>query len=152
MELWFGGFVESSSDLTKLRKQSMRSHLGAALQDTEYINSDLSHLITLMDPDSYAIKNRVPALLHGYFEDMKTVLTECRRVTKPGSKTYVVVGNSAYAGVIIPTDALCAQVGLTSGFSNSKIHVVRPLTVAPQQREQLSGYENFMRESIVELW
>lgn len=152
VEMWFGGFVKSYADLNKLRKQSMRSHLGSALGDTDYVNKDLESLISLMNQDSYAAKTRVPSLLRGYFEDMKNVLTQCRRVTKTGSRTYVVVGNSAYAGVIMPTDSLCAQVALTSGFRNAKLHVVRHLTVAPQQRDQLRGYESFMRESVVELW
>lgn len=152
VEMWFGGFVKSYADLNKLRKQSMRSHLGSALGDTDYVNEDLESLISLMNQDSYAAKTRVPSLLRGYFEDMKNVLTQCRRVTKTGSRTYVVVGNSAYAGVIMPTDSLCAQVALTSGFRNAKLHVVRHLTVAPQQRDQLRGYESFMRESVVELW
>lgn len=152
VEMWFGGFVTSYSDLNNLRKQSMRSHLASALGDTEYVNEDLENLIALMSKDSYAAKTRIPSLLRGYFEDMKNVLTECRRVTKPGSRTYVVVGNSAYAGVIIPTDALCAQVALESGYVNAKLHVVRHLTVAPQQRDQLRGYQPFMRESVVELW
>lgn len=152
VEMWFGGFVKSYGDLNKLRKQSMRSHLGSALGDTDYVNDDLESLISLMNQDSYAAKTRVPSLLRGYFEDMKNVLNQCRRVTKKGSRTYVVVGNSAYAGVIIPTDSLCAQVALASGFENAKLHVVRHLTVAPQQRDQLRGYESFMRESVVELW
>lgn len=152
VEMWFGGFVKSYADLNTLRKQSMRSHLGSALGDTDYVNDDLESLISLMDQDSYAAKSRVPSLLRGYFEDMKSVLTQCRRVTKAGSRTYVVVGNSAYAGVIMPTDSLCAQVALASGFKNAKLHVVRHLTVAPQQRDQLRGYESFMRESVVELW
>jgi len=60
-----------------------------------------------------------------------------------------VVGNSAYGGVIIPTDALIARLGVTAGFDSATVVPVRHLTVAPQQRSELRGRENLMRESIV---
>ncbi|TFC87150.1 SAM-dependent methyltransferase [Cryobacterium sp. TmT2-59] len=152
VELWYGGFVKSYEDLNTLRKSSMRSHLGADLKQVTAVIPDLEDLIESMDADSYAVKMRVPALLRGYFDDIRSVLSESKRVTVKGGRTYVVVGNSAYAGVIIPTDSLVAQVGRDIGFANAKVHVVRSLTVAPQQRAKLNGLENFMRESVVELW
>jgi len=152
VELWFGGFVDSYDDLKALRKSSMRSHLGADLKASTTNLPALEKIIDSMDQNSYAVSMRVPSLLRGYFEDIRQVLTESRRVTAPGARTYVVVGNSAYAGIIVPTDTLVAQIGKEVGFSDSKVHVVRPLTVAPQQRAQLDGLKHFMRESVVELW
>lgn len=152
VELWFGGFVNSYDDLKTLRKSSMRSHLGADLKAYTTELPDLEEIISCMDQDSYAVSMRVPSLLRGYFEDIRQVLTESRRVTVAGGHTFVVVGNSAYAGMIVPTDSLVAQVGKDVGFTNSKVHVVRSLTVAPQQRAVLAGLERYMRESVVELW
>lgn len=152
VELWFGGFVNSYEEMGALRKSSMRSHLGADLAQATTPLPILDELIDAMDTDSYAVRMRVPALLRGYFEDIRHVLAESRRVTRFGGRTYVVVGNSAYAGVIVPTDALVAQVGRLVGFPNAKVHIVRSLTVAPQQRSRLAGSEQFMRESVVELW
>jgi site-specific DNA-methyltransferase (adenine-specific) len=60
-----------------------------------------------------------------------------------------VVGNSAFAGVIVPTDVLTAMVGISMGFTRAKIIETRHLTVAPQQRNILKGFEHYMRESIV---
>ena len=152
VELWYGGFVKSYEELNALRKSSMRSHLGADLKRITALVPDLEELIESMDANSYAVKMRVPALLRGYFDDVRSVLCESKRVIVEGGHTYVVVGNSAYAGAIIPTDSLVAQVGKDVGFANAKVHIVRSLTVAPQQRSRLNGLEHFMRESIVELW
>jgi hypothetical protein len=152
VELWYGGFVKTYDELSTLRKSSMRSHLGADLSQSTPVIPELEELIESMDAESYAIKTRVPALLRGYFDDVRAVLSESRRVTVKNGHTYVVVGNSAYAGVIVPTDSLVAQVGRGVGFENAKVHVVRSLTVAPQQRAKLTGLEHFMRESVVELW
>jgi site-specific DNA-methyltransferase (adenine-specific) len=151
VELWFGGFVDSYGELAALRKRSLRSHLGAALDRPVERRPELDALIGLIDPDCYAARQRVGALLRGYFSDMAAVLRHCRRVLVPDGRCCVVVGNSAYGGVIIPTDSLVARVGLEAGFGQASVVPVRHLTVAPQQRRSLQGLEAWMRESIVVL-
>ncbi|WP_281884488.1 hypothetical protein [Agromyces rhizosphaerae] len=152
VELWFGGFVSTYEELRKLRKSSMRSHLASDLTQPSASLEELSGLIALMDESSYAMRTRVPGLLAGYFDDMRKVLEQCRRLLARGGRVFVVVGNSAYAGVIVPSDALIAEIGRRVGFSNVRVSVVRPLAVAPQQRLRLDGLSQYMRESVVELW
>ncbi len=149
VELWFGGFVDTYDDMIALRKRSVRSHLGAALDNDIAAMPEIEALIDLIDPDSYAVRMRVPALIRGYFNDMARILRCCRRILKAGGGCFVVVGNSAYGGVIIPTDSLIAQLGLGAGFDEAEVVPVRHLTVAPQQRAELRGREEFMRESVV---
>lgn len=151
VELWFGGFVKSYDDMIALRKRSVRSHLGAALDAQPSLIPEVEALIDLIDPQSYAVRMRVPALIRGYFDDMASILRSCRRVLRPGGGCYVVVGNSAYGGVIIPTDSFIAHLGIAAGFSRAVVVPVRHLTVAPQQRNELLGLESYMRESIVML-
>jgi DNA modification methylase len=151
VELWFGGFVQSYEEMISLRKRSVRSHLGAALDSETPAIPEIEALIKLIDPDSYAIRMRVPALIRGYFADMARILRGCRRVLPDGGSCHVVVGNSAYGGVIVPSDSLIAHIGLAAGFSTVRVIPVRHLTVAPQQRNELIGREFFMRESIVTL-
>ena len=151
VELWFGGFVETYDDMITLRKRSVRSHLGAALDNKTAPAPGIEQLIDLINPDSYAIRMRVPALIRGYFSDMAQILQCCQRLLRAGGKCFVVVGNSAYGGVIIPTDSLIARLGLGAGFGRAAVIPVRHLTVAPQQRSELLGKEEFMRESVVVL-
>lgn len=148
VELWFGGFVDSYEDLNKLRKQSLRSHLAAEYRQNNPVFDELESLIEMMDQTTSSWKMGVPNLLRGYFQDMHTVLQHCKKLA-PNGRTHVVVGNSAFAGVIIPTDVLTAMIGIKSGFSQAKIIESRHLTVAPQQRKLLSDYESYMRESVV---
>lgn len=149
VELWFGGFVNSYGDMNVLRKRSLRSHLGAALQNSSESFEEVQELIELIDPDSYAIRMRIPNLLRGYFADMFSILQSCRAALKTGGDCNIIVGNSAYGGVIIPTDTLIARIGIKAGFEKAKVIPVRHLTVAPQQRNELQGCEKFMRESVV---
>lgn len=150
VELWFGGFVESYEANTQLRKASLRSHLGADLNRAAEQIEPLEQLIDLMDRDASSWKMGVPSLLRGYFDDMRVTLKNCRDAA-PDGKCYVVVGNSAFAGVIIPTDVFVAQLGLKCGYKKAEILVARHLTVAPQQRNLLSSLESNMRESVVVL-
>ena len=151
VELWFGGFVDSYDELRALRKRSLRSHLGAALDRAAASRPEIEALIGLIDPRSYAARTAVPALIRGYFSDMAAVLGHCRRLLVPGGGCFVVVGNSAYGGVIIPTDTLVARLGLDAGFGRAEVVPVRHLTVAPQQRRALPDGERWMRESVVVL-
>ncbi len=150
VELWFGGFVDSYHATNQLRKTSLRSHLAADLARPYAAIEPLEKLIDLMDRDASSWRMGVPSLLRGYFDDMRTTLKHCRNVLTSG-RCHIVVGNSAFAGIIIPTDALLAKIGLECGFSRAEILVTRHLTVAPQQRNQLSSLEDHMRESVVVL-
>ncbi|MGS1005424.1 hypothetical protein [Burkholderia glumae] len=148
VELWFGNFVNSYSDLGALRKASLRSHLNADFKRPADNLPPLEELIALMDQAASSWRMGVPDLMRGYFHDMRIVLKQCRKAT-PSGRCHVVVGNSAFAGVIIPTDVLTAMVGIEAGFTSARIVETRHLTVAPQQRSRLKSFEKYMRESIV---
>lgn len=148
VELWFGNFVNSYAELNALRKASLRSHLNADFKRPSDHLQPLEDLIELMDRDASSWRMGVPDLMRGYFHDMGVVLRQCRQAA-PNGRCHVVVGNSAFAGVIVPTDVLTAMVGIQSGFERAKIVETRHLTVAPQQRNRLKGFERYMRESIV---
>lgn len=150
VELWFGCFVKSYSDLSQLRKASMRSHLGADLNRPAMLIEPLEELIALMDQNASSWRMGVPDLLRGYFHDLHDVLVQCRELT-PKGRCFVVVGNSAFAGVVIPTDVFTATLAKSAGFRSATIAQTRHLTVSPQQRARLSGFEPFMRESVIVL-
>jgi site-specific DNA-methyltransferase (adenine-specific) len=150
VELWFGGFVDSYQANNHLRKVSLRSHLGADLNRSFEPVESLESLIDLMDREASSWRMGVPDLLRGYFDDMRLTLRHCRKLLGEGP-CLIVVGNSAFAGVIIPTDVLLATIGLDCGFKKAEILVTRHLTVAPQQRSRLARLEEHMRESVVVL-
>jgi len=151
VELWFGGFVDSYESINRFRKASLRSHLGADLNRSYESVGALERLIKLMDQDASSWRMGVPELLRGYFDDMRVTLKHCKKMLLSGGKCFIVIGNSAFAGVIIPTDVMLANLGLECGFKKAEILVTRHLTVAPQQRNQLSSLEDNMRESVVVL-
>jgi site-specific DNA-methyltransferase (adenine-specific) len=151
VELWFGGFVSEYSDVLALRKRSLRSHLAADLARPARLDEHLESLINLMERTASSWRMGVPDALRGYFHDMWETLSCVRRLLVDGGSCHVVVGNSAFAGVVIPTDALIANLARGLGFEDVTVQPVRHLTVSPQQRQKLVGLENYMRESVVVL-
>ena len=151
VELWFGGFVHSYRDMSLLRKRSLRSHLGADLTRPATEIKAVEELIHQMDRNSSSWRMGVVSALRGYFDDMYNVLVHCRSLLTEGGRCYVVAGNSAFAGVIFPTDSLIAHLGLKAGFCSAQLMQARHLTVAPQQRNVLRGLEQYMRETVVVL-
>jgi len=60
-----------------------------------------------------------------YFEDMYKVLLEMRRILRPGSKAYLVLGDSAPYGVYLDTIAILGQIACRLGFNNYRIVPIR---------------------------
>lgn len=60
-----------------------------------------------------------------YFEDMYHVLKEMRRVLKPESNSYLILGDSAPYGAYIPTTQFLGDIALSAGFSEYRINKIR---------------------------
>lgn len=151
VELWLGGFVRSAADLNALRKASMRSHLAAARTRQSTRWQQLEPFLAEMHPTESSVRMGIKHALTGYFDDTRTLLRGLRLALAPKATVAIVVGNSAYARSIVPTDALVARIGEEEGYTVSKILVARHLHVSSQQRAHLGFLEEYMRESVVVL-
>jgi DNA modification methylase len=60
-----------------------------------------------------------------YFQDMFLVLKEIKRVLKDNGKAYLILGDSAPYGVLIPTTEILGKIGLNVGFNGYEIHKIR---------------------------
>lgn len=151
LELWFGDFVKEYADLKLLRKKSLRSHLNGDLSINEEeikSNSLLSSLISEVEKKDLWDK-RIPNMLRLYFNDMFCVLEDCYRVLENKGFCSIIVGNSAYGGVIIPTDLILAQYASNLGFKVDKIEVDRYIITSSQQYETTKENKKYLRESLI---
>ncbi len=151
VELWMGGFVNAASELGVLRKTSMRSHLAAARGASDSTWSRLSPFLSAMDSSASSVRMGIKAALAGYFDDTRTLLRGLHAALAPRATVAVVVGNSAYARSIIPTDTLVARIGQEEGYDVERVLVARHLHVSSQQRAHLGSLDEYMRESVVVL-
>ena len=149
LELWFGGFVKEYPDLKKLRKSSLHSHLNGDLSGTAREKSpQLEQLLSQLEGKKLWDK-KIPQMLRLYYDDMFSVLEECYRALGDSGFCCIVVGNSAYGGVIFPADLLLASYAEEIGFTVDKIEVDRYIITSSQQYEMTKETGKYLRESVV---
>ena len=151
-ELWIGGFVKSYSDFEKYRSIALRSHVNSKFDHKiKFSNDDVNTIASLISAFNIWNKN-IPDMLKGYFDDMRLLLSNVFKMMNKGAKCYIVVANSAYKGILVPTDMLLADMAKNIGYTVNGIHVARKIRSSSQQMKGLyETYDNLMRESIVEL-
>jgi hypothetical protein len=93
----------------------------------------------------------VPNLLVGYFDDMERVLLELYGCMPSGSYCHIVVSQSSYLGVIIPTDLVLANAAMRLGFQVTQLIDCGKATTSAQQLRQFSYLTTMLRESILSL-
>lgn len=78
-------------------------------------------------------RERVVAMLHGYFLDLYLALREMTRVLKNGGRAALVLGNAQYDGVPIEVDKAAAVIGRQVGLRCTEIRIVRERGNSAQQ-------------------
>lgn len=149
VELWLGSFIKNKSQMKEMRNTGFRSNTNS-IKDKKitYYNSSLEELISLFNYNKLWNK-KIPDVVRGYFDDMHILLNKLYNKTKLNGYVGIVVGNSAYTGVIIPTDLIIARIAEEIGFKVDNIYVTRHLTTSSQQKAQLSEIKEFLRESVI---
>jgi DNA modification methylase len=152
LEMWMGGFVKSYNDFLKFRSVAIRSHVNSKFDHSiKKLNKDVDTIALLIS--SYNIWNKnIPKMIKGYFDDMNSILDIIYNLMSKDSSCFIVVANSGYKGILVPTDLLICEIAEKIGFKVKNIFVARQIRSSSQQLNKLhSGKENLMRESILEL-
>lgn len=154
LELWFGSFVKEYSDLKKLREISLRSHLNGLSSKTDLSQLNL-RTIPELDILIDNLKTRelwdkkIPMMLKMYFAEMFELLDKIWESLEVDGFCSIVVGNSAYGGIIFPTDLLIAKYAESIGFLVDKIEVDRYIITSSQQYHITLDTKKYLRESVV---
>lgn len=153
LELWFGGFIDSVQEQKSIRMKSVRSHCHAIWPEryTQFYLPELNDEILPLLKEQKLWTKRIPDMLNGYFADMEEVLKQIYSALKTGGHCNIVVSNSAYAGIIIPTDILLAKIAQKIGFSVKEIQVERLIITSSQQYRKTETLRKYLRESIIKL-
>ena len=152
LEFWLGGFVDSYKGFAKHRSVAIRSHVNSKFNHTvqNYLSDvdDIANLIA-----TYNIWNKnIPDMIRGYFDDMFEVLKRQSTLLVKGGKCFIVVANSGYKGIIVPTDLLICDIAVKLGYKVNNVFYARKIRASGQQHIDLHmNYDKLMRESIIEL-
>lgn len=93
----------------------------------------------------------VPGMLRSYFYDMRTIIENCYDVLLKGGFMHIVVDQSAYVGIPIPTDTLLAKIAEDTGFKVREMIVCRGASTSGQQLKINPRLKELLRETIIVL-
>ncbi len=88
---------------------------------------------------------RIPKMLQLYYNDMFQVLDESYKALGDGGFCCIVVGNSAYGGIVFPADLILAEYAEKIGFRIDKIEVDRYIITSSQQYEMTKENGKYLR-------
>jgi DNA modification methylase len=151
IELWIGEFVKSYEELRNLRKAALTSNLNADLKKKTKIVTTSKVLIPIIDylNNTKLWDNKIPKMLNAYFSEMEQLLESLFEKTKKGGYCVIVVGNSSYGGLAVPTDIILAEIGKNLGFTVQEIIVARRNETSSQQYSKIGNLIEFVRESLI---
>ena len=147
-ELWFGDFIKEYPDLKKLRNKTMSSHLNKNLAEVAILDEIKSYIIKINQKKLWS--NKIIGMIKNYFFEMNLLLGQLYKLINKSGKCVIVVGNSSYGNIAIPTDKILEKMGKRIGFKKSYIIEARKLGTSSQQYKKIDDPKK-LRESLVVL-
>ena len=160
LELLFGQFFTRESlasargDLLRSYRQSGKSTPVVSLGLVELVVDEIMSRLPAKEAQRGAPDGRsrlLPNLLRGYFADMRSVLETAYGHMPSGCRMHIVVDQSAYLGVLLPTDLLLADIAETLGFDYTRLLICRRAKTSAQQLQSQPLLGDVLRESVVVL-
>lgn len=149
MEMWMGGFVAEYEDFAQYRNASVRSHVNSSFSKViGNVDEDVEIVVSALAGVTLWNKN-IPNMVAGYFDDMTSVLRRTHNVLRADGVSAIVVANSSYQGLIVPTDLLLAKVAKEIGFKVERIIKARSIRGSSQHMARKTMFDGLMREAII---
>ena len=148
-ELWFGDFIKDYKDLKVLRNQSMSSHLNKNLNKNIEILNEIKIIIEKISAKKLWSKKIIDMLIN-YFNEMKLLLRLIYPLLNQNGKCVIVVGNSSYGNIAIPTDQIFEKIAKKLVLKKRILLKQEKLGTSSQQFKKIDD-ANKLRESLVVL-
>ena len=136
VELWMLGYLRSRDDNTVLRNQTVRSHVQIK-RDFDAADLDSTELRRVYRAlcrrrDELWDKN-IAEMVRAYFDDMRVILRQIRSKLRRGGRAFLAVGNSKYAGVVVDTPKILAELAPSIGLRCVASSSIRSMRASAQQ-------------------
>ena len=143
IELWLLGYLKDFKSNRILRAATLSSHVqisrefSSAPTESRLLNSVLKKLEL---ERHHLWDKRIPSMVGGYFSDLFMVIDRIQKKITPGGDAWIVVGDSCYAGIQIPTAKIIEQIAKTRNWTIKGCEPFRSMRASPQQggREELA--------------
>lgn len=151
LEHWFLDFVKSYDEFRALSYSTVRSHTTFSNEKVDWRHEVIDDLCPRLE-GLWGKKMKIPNMIRGYFDDLHIFFEQVQRVLRPGGTIFMVVGNSCYKGMPIPTDLLLAEAAKDTGLYVERINLLRRIMTSGQQWKTLSSEDKaILRESLLVL-
>lgn len=151
VELWIGGFFKNQEDQQKFRESSVISHVHYRWKRENQLSIPVVESIVVpLLKERELWSDSIPLMISGYFSDMRKCLYNLSKNINPGATIGFVVGNPTYAGVVIATDLILADIAESLGYECKGITIYRKVVPSSQQTKLIEDCDQkYVRESMV---
>jgi tRNA G10 N-methylase Trm11 len=152
LEHWFLDYVKSYEEFKKLSYSTLRSHTTLNNENVEWKHNAIEEICDFLKNNELLWNRKVPAMIRAYFDDLHKCLGELQDVLRPNGVIFLLVANSSYGTVPVPTDLLVAEAADDMGLEVEKIIEARLLTTSGQQWKTMDDESRkLLRESVLVL-
>ncbi len=148
-ELFLGRFIQGSKKLYDLRLDTIRSHVQAKWQLPTQNDFGLlfqQTMIHINENKENLMHKNIPIMIQAYFEDMLNILKLLKAKSAKDAQVWLVVSNSAYAGLEIPVDLIIGDIATKAGWYLKEIGVLR---YVKKRKTKYSPDVKELRESVI---
>lgn len=136
VELWMLGYLRTFDSNRLLRQATLSSHVQASrlFSSTPKGSPQLDSTIAeLSRAQSLLWDRRIPEMVGAYFADIMGIVDRIRCRLSSGGTAWLVVGDSCYAGVKIPTANIIAELASALGWGVKSLEPFRSMRLSAQQ-------------------
>ena len=147
LELWMLGYFRSPNDNTVLRNRTVRSHVQIKRDFgvDELESAELLRVYRALCRRRSQLWDRdIAEMVCAYFGDMATILRQVRAKLCSGGRAFLAVGNSKYAGVVIETPKILAELAPSVGLSCISSSPIRSMRASAQQGGRAELHESLV--------
>lgn len=148
-ELFLGKFVNSKQELYDLRLKTVRSHIQAKWHKPTINDFGVIYEKTMKhinDNKENLMSKYIPIMIQAYFEDIENILKILKTKAAKDSQIWLVVSNSAYAGLELPVDLIISEIATRIGWYLKEIGVLR---YVQKRKTKHSPNVTELRESVI---
>ena len=147
IELWMLGYLSNREENATLRGATLSSHVQLIRKYSPAPKSDiLAHVLQRLTDRRLSLWSRwIPDMVGAYFADILTVMNAVHRALRPRGRAWVIVGDSKYSDVLIPTADILIDLA-SARWQVITREPFRSMRSSPQQ-----GGERNLEETLVVL-
>lgn len=145
LELWMLGYLGSTSDNSRLRGATLRSHVQTRWDDPDRSirSPTLDNVVTKLEAQRADLWNpRIPEMVLAYFDDLATIMRHLHRILAPGRHAVLAIGDSKYAGVHVDVAEILEESSIGVGFRVTARDAMRSMRNSAQHGGALELQEH----------